>query len=251
MALESESPGDMDMLLVGKPLDSWQQELPARFLPVQDKPNKGVAVKSDDKGKPGILFSHVEFLPQETLDRLETERDQRRSQPGVRPRPLDLAEEAARQAQRLSFAAKANELEIQTRKGRSVILETGSMGDAIKAFDQCSRDSLRDWGVDPDLEDKVVRPVWLENHDTFIQSEDYPKAMLFAGQQSEVKVRVLVDAGGHVTKCTPLSHFKLPEFTKLVCDRVTQRAKFAPAELSDGTKVPSYYTVHIRFRIAA
>ena len=74
--------------------------------------------------------------------------------------------------------------------------------------------------------------------------------MLDQGQESEVKTRVLVDASGRVTKCTPLSYFNLPQFTQLVCDKITRNGKFAPAELADGTKVPSYYTVHINFRIA-
>jgi hypothetical protein len=74
--------------------------------------------------------------------------------------------------------------------------------------------------------------------------------MLDDSQQSDVKARVLVDASGKVTKCTSLSHFKLPEFNQIVCDKITKAGKFEPAELADGTKVPSYYTVAIHFRIA-
>jgi hypothetical protein len=65
-----------------------------------------------------------------------------------------------------------------------------------------------------------------------------------------VKIRVLVDATGRVTKCTSISHFKEPEFNKITCDRFTARARFQPAELADGTKVPSYYVNKVVFRIA-
>jgi TonB family protein len=74
--------------------------------------------------------------------------------------------------------------------------------------------------------------------------------MIMRGEESDVKVRLLVDASGKVTKCTSLSHFKEPEFGQIVCAAITKRAKLEPAELADGTKVPSYYTTRIDFRMA-
>jgi hypothetical protein len=60
---------------------------------------------------------------------------------------------------------------------------------------------------------------------------------------------VLVDATGRPTKCTALSHFKEPEFNKITCDKFMSRAHFEPAELADGTKVPSYFVIKVNFRI--
>jgi Gram-negative bacterial TonB protein C-terminal len=191
-------------------------------------------------------------LPDDFADKLlkdEKERE-RISHSGVRPPAIDLAEQAKEKAARDEFAAKVTALEIAARQLRPVVLETGPLDRAIKAFDKCSRDSLRDWGVDPNVEDKIVRPVWTANASSWLSSDDYPKRMLFDGQQSQVKVRLLVDATGHVTKCTAISHFNLPEFNQVVCDRLTKRARFEPAELADGTKVPSYYVNLISFRIA-
>jgi hypothetical protein len=130
-----------------------------------------------------------------------------------------------------------------------VILETGSLGQAIKMFDKCSRDSLRDWGVDPDMEDKIVRPVWAPDPGKWFSSTDYPTDMVARGEESVVKVRLLVDASGKPTKCTSLSHFKEPSFNDVVCDKFMKRAHFAPAELADGTKVPSFYTNIIVFQM--
>jgi protein TonB len=73
--------------------------------------------------------------------------------------------------------------------------------------------------------------------------------MVKNGKQSDVTLRLLVDAAGKVTKCTSLSHFEDEEFNRISCARVSQRARFEPAELADGTKVPSYYTFRIKFRI--
>jgi hypothetical protein len=250
LLLESDSPADMDMVLIGKPLKSDEEKILAKFLPHQEPTAEGRAVMSTTNGQPAILFSTIWLLPKEEAAKLEAKRAELKANLHVRPAPLNLAEERNRDAERQEFAKQADELEIDTRPGRAVILETGSLGQPIKLFDQCSRESLKDWGVDPDLDDKIVRPVWLENRDRLIKSEDYPAKMLDEGQQSDVKARVLVDASGRVTKCTSLSHFKLPEFNQLVCDKITKNGKFAPAELADGTKVPSYDTVEINFRIA-
>ena len=248
LLLESQSPGDMDMVLVGKPLKSEQEEIAAKFLPHLEPTTKGRPVTS--KGEPGILFSRIRLVPQDEAAKVEAEEARQSAKPNIRPPAADLAEELKRRAERQEFAETATEMEIDTRPSRPVILETGTLGKPIKAFDQCSRDSLRDWGVDPDLQEKIARPVRIENNGRFISGDDYPKKMLDEDQQSEVKVRVLVDASGRVTKCTSLSHFRLPQFNQLVCDKITSNAKFAPAELADGTRVPSYYTVHFIFRIA-
>jgi hypothetical protein len=250
LALESESPGDMDMVVIGRPLKSDETEITAKFLPHQETSAKGHPVKSTTTGQPAVLFSTVRLLPRDEAEKVEALEAEMKAKPQLRPPPKNLAEELSRHSKRQEFASTATELEVDVRPHRAVILETGSLGEPIKLFDKCSRDSLRDWGVNPDLEDKIVRPAWLENRDHLISSDEYPKKMLNEGQQSEVKARVLVDASGRVTKCTSLSHFKLPEFDQLVCDKIKSKARFAPAELADGTKVPSYDTVHIVFRIA-
>lgn len=250
LAFESDAPGDMDMLLVGKPLRTSEEEVPVRFLPLQSEATNGMVLTSTT-GKPAVLLSHVPLLPEAEEARLKAEEAWRKANPGVRPPAADPAQQLHRRSERQAYAANTVELQIDGRRGRPVILETGSLGTPIRMFDQCSRDSLEDWGVDPEVADKIVKPVWAgEAPARWFDPADYPKTMLFAGQQSNVKARVLVDAAGRVTKCTSLSHFELPEFNKLVCDKITKRAKFEPAELADGTKVPSYYTVRVNFRIA-
>ena len=248
-ALESESPGEVDMLVMGKPLYNNFDEVGARFLPVQVKPMQGRSAQTVDKRDPAILWPHVNFLPDDDAER-QKNADERRSKMGVRPPPLDLAEEARTKAKRDEFTAKAIEFEIMVRRGRSVVLETGSLGKAIKTFDECGRDSLRDWGVDPAVDDKIARRVWASDAASWFSARDYPEGMAWRGEESVVKVRLLVDAAGRPTKCTTLSHFKESSFNDVVCAKFMQRARFAPAELADGTKVPSYYTNTIIFQIA-
>jgi TonB family protein len=103
--------------------------------------------------------------------------------------------------------------------------------------------------VDSDLEDKIVRRPWARDPGRWFSSSDYPQHLILLGVEAEVTVRLLVDASGNVTKCTSLSHFNAPEFNKITCDSIMRRAHLEPAELADGTKVPSYYTKRIAFRI--
>lgn len=210
----------------------------------------GEAVKSTQTGAPAVLWSWVPLLPDSLTETLQKQNMEtwRRSGFGQRAPAKDLAQAKVVKTAREEFASKVNELEVGSR--RPVILETGPLGDAIKVFDQCGRDSLRDWGVDPDLEDKIVRPVWAKEPSKWFSPNDYPAGMLRAGQQSEVKVRLLVDATGRPTKCTSLTHFTVVEFNQVVCGIFMRRAHFQPAELADGTKVPSYYVNRVNWRIA-
>lgn len=189
------------------------------------------------------------MLPDDVIERENAYQKQRSRKDGERPLPLDLARGAQLKLEREKFAAAATALEIRTRGNRGVILETGTLGAPIKTFDKCVRDLSKSWGIDPDLEDKIVRPVYTLNPDGWLSPNDYPDAMLMKGKESEVSVRLLIDATGKVTKCTGLSHFAAPDFNKISCDAISRRARFAPAELADGTKVPSYMTRRIFFRI--
>lgn len=249
LKLESNAPGEMDMLAVGKPLDSDSDEVPARFLPVGGKTFAGEAARSATKGDPAVLWSKVYLAPDAVVERNEWEDSQRTTYPNLRPPPVDLAEQASERLQRQQFAGKVTELEIQARANRPVILETGSMGDAIAMFDKCTRDSLKDWGVDPNIDDKVVLRPWAASPYSWFKAEDYPPAMVNRGEESIVRVRLLVDASGKVTKCTSLSNFKAEEFNQITCASIMKRARLEPAELADGTKVPSYYTQQIEFRL--
>lgn len=248
-ALESEGPGALDMTLVGKPLATILDEVPANFLPVPSKPMKGLVGRSSDKYRPMFLFSTVELLPADAVAAKEKEQAERKAHPEVRPPAESLDEQHAKRARRLAFAANTMALEVDTRRNRPLIIDTGSLGAAIEAFDQCTRDSLRDWGVDPDVDDKIVRPVWAPEPRKWFSSDDYPRDMLMRNQESAVKVRVLVDATGRPGKCTAISHYKEAEFNKITCDKFMARAHFEPAELADGTKVPSYFVTKVVFRI--
>lgn len=252
LVFESIAPGEMSMLVIGKPLNAVLpvSQTNARFLPVQDKPFTGTPVRTVN-GQPASLWSTVPLAGVGDPDEAppEVKKVIADMKTGVRPPPIDPSKRSIMLAARAKFAAGATALEIDSG-GQPVVLETGTLGEAIRMFDQCDRDMLRVWGVDPEIEDKIVRPVWAFNRARWFSSGDYPRAMLAKRTESAVSVRLLVDASGRVTKCTSLSHYDAPEFNQAVCDVFMKRARFQPAELADGTKVPSYFTDRTVFRIA-
>lgn len=250
LVLESSAPGRMDMLVTGKPLRTSEEKVVARFLPARGPTFDGNVAETVTKGDPAIYWPSARLWPTELIDQDEKGSDERGDKPGVRPPAADPAELEAYKTKPQEFAEATTEVEIQTRRDRPVILETGSFGEAMKAFDQCSRDSLKDWGVDPALQERIVRPVWTLNPGGWLSANDYPRDMVWKGKEAQLSVRLLINAAGRVTSCTPLSHYAEAEFGKISCDRITERARFAPAELADGTKVPSYLVRQIVFRIA-
>ena len=211
---------------------------------------KGHVNRTADTNLPAVLWLNPPMVSDALADQQRQETKQRATNPRIRPPARDLATIAAEKAERARFTAAATELALQPSRNREVMLETGSLGAAFQKFEECNRDSLRDWGVDPAVEAKIVRPLWAINPSEWLFSSDYPSAMAARGAESVVAVRLLVDGAGRVTKCTPLSHFDEPEFNKVSCARISQRARFEPAELADGTKVPSLYTRRIVFRMA-
>jgi TonB family protein len=250
LAFESDAPDEMDMVAIGWPLDTYNEQISARFLPVSGKPFDGKVARTDDTHEPAILWRRPRLLPEKWADQQEEEQKIRGQNPEVRPPAQSLAEMNEYKSQRAMFAAATTEIAVQTRRGREVILETGSLGAAVARLDQCSEDSLKDWGVDPAIEAKIVRPVWAANSTRWLSANDYPRDLINSGKESEVVVRLLIDASGKVTKCTSLTHFDEPAFNQITCSNITKRARFEPAELADGTKVPSYYTRRVVFRIA-
>ena len=258
LVFERASPrSGLSMVAIGKSLkpSAGKEEVTARFLPIENiKFEGGRPAKSADEKEPAVLWSHVDFIPtlegqaKEALD-AELKKTLELLERGERPPPRDLSMMASKRAESQANAAKTSAIEIDARRNRPVILETGSLGRPIKMLYECSRHQLRGWGLDPDVEDKIVRPVWAAKPGSWFTSNDYPMSRVLRNEESVVEARLLVDASGKVTKCTALSHVDAPEFQKAVCDAFTKRGRFEPAELADGTRVPSYYVQTTQFRL--
>jgi TonB family protein len=258
LVLESMAPDDIGMLVVSRQLGGVfpTAQINARFVPGQDNFFAGTPAQTEQNGRAAALWSHFPLMPILKLDgllpaQLKTAMDEARSpaKSSQRPPPIDLNKRAAERAERLRFAAKVSDLEIEPRPGHAVILETGSLDAPVEVFDACIRDLMKGWGIDPAVQDKITRPAWTAKLWAWFSAGDYPVDALRQGQESQVTFQLVVDATGKVTRCTAISPYDAPIFNVAVCNVLKQRARFTPAELSDGTKVPSYYTNTVTFRM--
>lgn len=248
LVFESDAPGQMDMMVIGWPLETYRDQVFASYLPQASKPFGGEVAQTTDNHEPAILWSHTNLLPDALNAKLEVQQKARHLDPRVRPPAVDPAEHEEIANARRAFAAATTELSLQAGH-KVVILETGSLGPAMEKFEECGQDSLKDWSIDPAVQAKIARPAWALNPDRWLFPSDYPRDMLMLGKESRIEVRLLIDASGKVTNCTSLTHFEEPEFNQVTCSNIMKRARFEPAELADGTKVPDYYVRRVVFRM--
>lgn len=252
LVLESVGPGSLTMTAAGKPLRApVGTKVATRFLPTAIGPFEGTAQQTTDY-KPAVMWAFVPFVsfdphkPPKTLAQVQQEM----TKPSrTRPAPIDLEKRREMLSARQALLAKTTELELTAPGRPAVILELGALDAPVAAFDQCDRDLIRDVGLDPNVQEQIVRPVWTADISKWIKPSIYPAEAANLGQESRVSARLLVDATGKVTKCTSLTPFNTPAFNQATCAALS-RAQFEPAELQDGQKVPSYYLLDVTFRLA-
>ena len=184
------------MMLAGQPLAATRRYPVARISPGQANfPMAGIDIETGD-GSPAVLIEHVWLLPDSELESLR-QKAARADHAGPKSgAAFSLSEKARVLAARDKFSADASELEVRSKDGKAVILQTGPLGKAVGAMDKCTLDSLKDWGLDPSIEDKIVkRPRPLTPGLGFTPS-DYPDREAWFGEQSSIKFRLIVDSHG-------------------------------------------------------
>ena len=250
MSFEAVAPGEMTLLVVGGTLRQtiFATPITAKFLPSDGEGFEGRTALTQTGSKAAAFWLSVPFAKVMKGD-AEILSDKKTRAAVKQRETIDLAAAATKRVERSVFATNITGLSISQSGSRTMVLETGSLGKPLQMFDECERDLLRQWGVDPDQMDKIVKPVWSPSMVAWFSSSDYPTEMQRSGSESDVSVRLAIDATGKVTKCAAISAYDAPEFNKVVCNVYLTRAKFAPAELADGTKVASYLSERVRFRM--
>lgn len=146
--------------------------------------------------------------------------------------------------------ARINAITVALKNGKTYRLETGSLAKPMQALRDCTDNLLTSWGYDPKVQAALSRRVSpLNSPASWLNTNDYPSEALFAGHNGIVQFRLAVDAGGKIAGCHVLRAFKPDDFSKLTCDALNRRARFAPALDSAGKPVGSYYINTVRFVI--
>jgi TonB family protein len=249
IAFEKSSPRSaMSLLVLGSAVnvDDDARDLSGDFKPLERSAFKnGNAVKTVATHHDAILWQHVSFIDPALFPEV-TERKDPNSQDEVSL----LRKRDAIVQNVITRAGQVQAIAITPRHRGAFELLTGPMGEAMKMMDQCTRDELSFWGIDPKVDDKIAIPAMPIKMLSWFSGDDYPAAAARRGVESSLQFRVNVSPEGRVTNCRIITTVQAPEINDRICAIIRSRARFKPAELADGTKVPDYYGNTIVFRMA-
>lgn len=215
--------------LFGKPLGAFGQFFPSTFDfgPVQN-PRKTEIVVGKNKDMPLADYGNArldDWLPEKSGD----------VAPTITPQD----------------EAKVDTLTIKTPTGRQYLLRLGSMGSAMGAMRQCTRDLVKSWGYEPTIQAALRSPpLPLSNPGTWLQTRDYPKEMANNFENGIVRFRLDIDPKGEVIACSVLDVAGKAEFAEVTCSQIIKRARFSPARDSVGAAVKGYYVSSVRWYMA-
>lgn len=120
------------------------------------------------------------------------------------------------------------------------------MAKAFQALRACNDTLIRDWGLDPKVQQdlsRMVQPVDLEWARQVQMA--YPIALAAKGRHARAHLRLLVNSEGVPTACNASQAFANTEFKVNACDIVMKNAHFHPALNKAGQPVASYFTTTI------
>jgi len=133
---------------------------------------------------------------------------------------------------------------------RDLILRTGSMRPAMVVMRSCTGPLARKLGLDPVAMKNLSRSASPKDPKKWARSvqSDYPSQMVANGINSQLTMRIIVDALGNVTACSALPEGQPAPFEQTAC-RHTMKVKFDPALDASGNPVASIYSTLITYRV--
>jgi TonB family protein len=149
----------------------------------------------------------------------------------------------------LSALAESDTLALSYR-GKAFQLSGVNLKAALAAVRDCEDDLLRKWGFDPAEFQKIaIPPKSLHDPAEVYTGGDYPIRELNAGRVGSVVVKLDLSATGNVAACSAVVSSGIEAFDQRGCTIAMKRTRFAPAQLADGTAVPSIVFLQFRWNI--
>lgn len=136
----------------------------------------------------------------------------------------------------------------ERRGGHRLVLELPQFGQAMKALQNCTEELVSHWNIDVEAHRSLTRlPIPKNSPGGWLTNSDYPIGLIRRGDQGIVQFRLDVDPSGKVTGCHIQRSTRPEGFDKIVCEKISQRAKFEPALDRDGKPIASFYRNSARF----
>ena len=123
------------------------------------------------------------------------------------------------------WLASARSLESSARTGRTIAeIALPEAAQAVAAMRRCEDEAMREWGMDPVAFDALRAPP-AGNPAAVVNDNDYPSAAVSANQAGPVAVRLMVDAGGRITDCTPVASSGSAALDSRTCEIYRERLR--------------------------
>lgn len=239
--IERYQPGDsFTMVAAGKPLKTSRDQTYVQFGAYEAEQKSNILRGSLEELKPALIFSTIQIAKTPPKRKTKDETSQVKV-PNIFGQKLSPEREAA-----------VTWIRLKSGSSKAVILETGSLGEPMKAMRQCTADLLTHWGIDLEKHrDLANMPKPKGSPAYWLRAKDYPTTLLRQRQQGLVKFRLSIDDQGIPTQCHIQRSTRPEGFDTAVCEGLMKRARFEPARTRDGEAIASYWRSTVRFEIAS
>lgn len=134
---------------------------------------------------------------------------------------------------------------------RSVVFNTGNLGEAIKVLNECSLNFVESWGLDRAAHETMTRLAKWANAEAVTRriQDKYPMQALRKGESGIFRMRVIVEPDGSVSECE-ISNATITESLDSPACKEMERAEFEPALDVHGKPMRSFYLTNITYKIS-
>ena len=148
--------------------------------------------------------------------------------------------------------ALVRDLTILTGNRKSYRLALGSMAAPMRTLRGCTTDLVKHWGLDPTEQASLARrPTPISNPGSWMNSGNYPSAMLRIGGNGMVQFRLDISETGSIAACHIQSRTNPDAFADLSCKLISKRGRFTPALDRNGKPVKSYFVSSVRWTMGS
>lgn len=167
----------------------------------------------------------------------------------IRIKPGSAEEDSPEQPVTPEDEATVTEVLIGRPLYQPLLLKTGPMKPSFDAMRACTDELLDHWGIDVARHRQLSRPATpIGSPGSWLNSGDYPVAMLSKWLPGMVQFRLSVGADGVPTDCHVQRSTNDGGFDEAVCKGVMRRARFEPALDKDGQPLASWYVNSVLFQ---
>ncbi len=130
-------------------------------------------------------------------------------------------------------------------------LAIGPLDEAMEVMRDCTDDLMTQWGLDPDLHQTITTPARPDSLTRWSRQiiQDYPTAMLRAGEDGSVTLSVVVGLEGKVVRCIVTASNAHVGLQEGACQGLLRYARFEPARNADGEPMHDIWSTTVVYSI--